>query len=93
MARTPQRNPPPLVLRVLRAVHQATRDRKPPCWVGVNALGLRVDQIRLDQAITLAVQSSWLRAAGHPPLSVAITATGIRLVEEDGQSTGPRAAG
>lgn len=93
MARTPQRKPPPLVLRVLRAVHEAARDNKPPHWVGVNALGLRVDRIRLDQAIALAAQSNWLKVAGHPPLSVAITAIGIGLVEEDGGSAKPGASG
>jgi hypothetical protein len=44
-----------------------------------------VDQIRRDQAIALAALSGWLKVAGHPPLSVAITEAGIRLVEESGE--------
>jgi hypothetical protein len=85
MPKRPDRKPPPLVLRVLRAVHEATKDKKPPYWVGIAALGLRVDQIRRDQAIALAALSGWLKVAGHPPLSVAITEAGIRLVEESGE--------
>jgi hypothetical protein len=84
MARKAERKPPPLVLKVLRAVHEATKDKKPPYWVSIDTLGLRVDQIRLDQAIALAALSGWLRTAGNPPLSVAITAAGISLLERDG---------
>ncbi len=88
MARNPQRTPPPLVLRVLRALHEATRDKKPPHWVGVSALGLRVDQLRLDQAIALAARSGWLKTAGHPPLTIAITAHGLQALDQQG-SDGP----
>lgn len=87
MTRRPDRKPPPLVLRVLRAVHEATGDKTPPYWIGIAALGLRVDQIRLDQAIALAALSGWLKVAGHPPSTVAITATGIRLLQESGGPT------
>jgi hypothetical protein len=82
MAKKAERKPPPLVLTVLRAAHAATKDKKPPYWVGISALGLRVDRIRLDQAVALADLSGWLRVAGNPPLSVAITVAGIELAEK-----------
>ena len=82
MGKGPERTPPPLVRRILRAVHEAAKDKQPPGWIGIGTLGLRVDRIRLDQAIALAVRSGWLRTAGHPPLTVAITAAGIALVED-----------
>jgi hypothetical protein len=71
-------NPPPLVLRVLGAVHQATRDKMPPDWVDIDTLRLRVDRIRLSQAVGLAVASGWLSSTGGSPLKVAITADGLR---------------
>ncbi|MBS0219971.1 MAG: hypothetical protein JSR91_04435 [Proteobacteria bacterium] len=82
MGKGPERTPPPLVRRVLRAVYEAARDMKPPGWVGIGTLGLRVDRIRLDQAIALAVRSGWLRTAGQPPLTIALTAAGTSLVED-----------
>jgi len=91
MAKGPERTPPPLVRRILRGVHEAAKDKEPPGWVGIGTLGLRVDRIRLDQAIALAVRSGWLKAAGHPPLTIAITAAGIRVAEADGEATGTAA--
>jgi hypothetical protein len=81
MAKKAERKPPPLVLKVLRAVHKATKDKKPPYWVSIDSLGLRVDRIRLDQAVALADLSGWLRVAGNPPMSVAITASGVSLID------------
>jgi hypothetical protein len=78
--------PPPLVLRVLRAVHEATKDKKPPHWIGVSTLGLRVDLLRLDQAIALAARSGWLRTAGNPPLTIAITIDGVQVLDQHGGS-------
>lgn len=72
-------NPPPLVLRVLGAVHQATKDKKTPAdRVDVDTLPLRVDLIRLSQAIGLAVASGWLSSTAGTPLKVAITDEGLR---------------
>lgn len=91
MGKGPERTPPPLVRRILQAVHEAAKDKGPPGWVGIATLGLRVDRIRLDQAIALAVRSGWLKAAGHPPLTVAITAAGISVAEDDGEPAGTAA--
>jgi hypothetical protein len=77
-------DPPPLVLRVLRAVRAATGDRKPPHWIGLDALTLRIDQFRLGQAIALAERAGWLKVAGHPPLTVAITPAGLAALEHAG---------
>lgn len=77
-------DPPPLVLRMLRAVRAATGDRKPPHWIGLDALTLRIDQFRLGQAIALAERAGWLKVAGHPPLTVAITPAGLAALERAG---------
>ncbi|SJZ91842.1 hypothetical protein SAMN02745126_02869 [Enhydrobacter aerosaccus] len=80
MARTSQRIPPPLVRRVLTAVHEATKDTTAPSWVNVGTLSLRIDRMRLDQAIALAVRSGWLKTAGDPPISLAITVAGLQAL-------------
>ena len=74
-------SPPPLVMRVLRAVRAATGDKRPPHWIGLDALRLRIDQLRLGQAIALAERAGWLKVAGHPPLTVAITKAGLDAIE------------
>lgn len=78
---TPHRIPPPLVRRVLSAVHEATKDTKAPSWVNVGTLNLRIDRMRLEQAITLAVRSGWLKTAGDPPISLAITVDGLQALD------------
>ncbi len=81
VVKPPPRSPPPLVVRVLRAVRDATGDKKPPHWIGIEALRLRIDQFRLGQAIALADRAGWLKVAGHPPLTVAITSAGLAVLE------------
>lgn len=80
MAKSPNRTPPPLVRRVLSAVHEATKETTAPSWVNVGTLNLRIDRMRLDQAIMLAVRSGWLKTAGDPPLSLAITVAGLHAI-------------
>jgi hypothetical protein len=81
MAAKALRPPPPLVLRLLTAVHEAMPDGPAPQWVGVDTLQLRVDRIRLDQAIGLAATSGWLKTSGNPPKVVLITSDGIELLK------------
>jgi hypothetical protein len=65
MAAKALRPPPPLVLRLLKAVHEAMADSPAPQWIGVDTLQLRVDRIRLDQAIGLAATSGWLKTVSN----------------------------
>jgi hypothetical protein len=74
-------SPPPLVLRLLRSLHEATKDSPQPAWVSLDSLQLRVDRIRLSQAVVLAGLSGWLQLSGSPPKDVAITAAGIAQLE------------
>ena len=74
--------PPPMVLRLLRAVDEAAQGKKAPHWVSLANLRLRVDQLRLEQAIAFAARSGWLKVAGHPPLTVALTDSGTSLIAE-----------
>jgi hypothetical protein len=62
-------------------VGAATGDSKPPHWIGLDALALRIDQFRLGQAIALAERAGWLKVAGHPPLTVALTPAGLAALE------------
>ena len=76
---------PVLVLTVLRAVHEATRNRAGLYYVGVADLGLAADdQERTDAAALLAHLSGWLTAGGNTPHSVAITWDGLALLKERG---------
>jgi hypothetical protein len=74
---------PKLVLQILRAVHDATKHKRPPYWVAVSSLGFPDPIGELDTAVLLASRCGWLRVAGDPPHSVAITGTGIALVERE----------
>lgn len=76
--------PSPLVLRLLRAVDEAAQGKKAPHWVAIASLRLRVDQLRLEQAIAFAARSGWLKVAGHPPVTVALTESGTRFIAESG---------
>ena len=89
MPTTSSRTPPPLVRRVLSAVHEATQDSTAPSWVNVGTLNLRIDRMRLDQAIQLAVRSGWLKTAGDPPISLAITVAGLQAIGAAPGGIGP----
>ena len=71
-----------MVLRVLRAVDEAAQGKKAPYWVAIASLRLRVDQLRLEQAIAFAARSGWLKVAGHPPVTVALTEIGRSVIAE-----------
>ena len=76
------RQPPALVMSVLHVLRDATGDRALPHWVEIEALGLKVDRMRLSQAVVLAGISGWLKLKGNPPESLAITASGIELLKQ-----------
>jgi hypothetical protein len=69
-------------MSLLHVLRDATGDKALPYWITIDALGLRVDRIRLNQAIILAGISGWLKLKGNPPESLAITASGIELLEQ-----------
>jgi hypothetical protein len=71
-----------MVLRLLRAVDEAAQGRRAPHWVSIASLRLRVDRLRLEQAIAFAARSGWLKVAGHPPLTVALTESGTGFIAE-----------
>ena len=73
----------PLVLDLLRAVHEATKAKTPPYWVSVESLDLESDPERVDAAVALAVLNGWLQVGGTPGHSVAITSSGIAQINED----------
>jgi hypothetical protein len=77
------RKPPPIVLTVLRSVHEATRESKPPRYVAIDALRLQEDAVRLEAAVLLAHLWGWLNVAGNRPLSVATTADGLQELERN----------
>lgn len=74
------RPPPPLILKLLRALKEATK-KDPPEWVAIESLGLRVDRVRLEQAIVLAALSGWLKVSGNPPKTLSIAQDGLALIE------------
>jgi len=86
MTKGADHKPSPMVLRLLRAVDEAAQGKKAPYWVGVTSLRLKVDRLRLEQAIAFAARSGWLKAAGHPPLTVALTESGTDLIAESDDS-------
>lgn len=73
----------PLVLDLLRAVHEATKAKTPPYWVSVESLDLESDPERVGAAVALAALNGWLQVGGEPAYSVAITSLGIAQITED----------
>lgn len=69
-------------MRLLRAVHEATKDLPPPAKVTLDSLGLRVDRIRLVQAAMLAGLSGWLKLSGSQATEIEMTPAGKALVEK-----------
>jgi hypothetical protein len=75
---------PALVLAVVAQVYELSGHRTQPWYVDRSALALVDATDGVDSAIYYAEVSGWLVGAGEPPKSVAITADGVRLLEECG---------
>jgi hypothetical protein len=75
---------PPLVLAVIAQVYEVAEGRIQPWYVDRAAIVLADAFDSVNAAIYYAEVSGWLVGAGEPPLSVAITADGVRLLEECG---------
>jgi hypothetical protein len=74
---------PALVLEVIARVYELAERRTQPWYIDRAALDLGHASESLDSSIYYA-EVSGLVGAGEPPQSVAITADGVRLLEECG---------
>jgi hypothetical protein len=75
---------PALVLEVIAQVYELSGRRTQPWYIDRAALDLGHASDSVDSSIYYAEVSGWLVGAGEPPKSVAITADGVRLLEECG---------
>jgi hypothetical protein len=76
------REVPPLVLAILRATYEATKDSPPPSYLSVSVLRIEADHERIEAAVLLGALCGWLRMAGVPPNLVALTEEGIDVATE-----------
>ena len=84
MAERKRDNIPALVLAVITQVYELANHRTQPWYIDRSAIELVHAADSVNSAIYYAEVSGWLVGAGEPPLSVAITADGVRLLEECG---------
>ena len=84
MARRTRDSIPASVLAVIAQVYEVAEGRIQPWYVDRSTLVLADATDGVNAAIYYAEVSGWLVGAGEPPLSVAITADGVRLLEECG---------
>lgn len=75
---------PALVLEVIARVYELSGRRTQPWYIDRAALDLGHASESVDSSIYYAEVSGWLVGAGEPPKSVAVTADGVRLLEECG---------
>ena len=73
-----------MVLAVVAQVYELSGHRLQPWYIDRAALELGHASDSVNSSIYYAELSGWLVGAGEPPLSVAITADGVRLLEECG---------
>lgn len=74
-----------LVLAVVVRVYEVSGHRIQPWYVDRSAIQLADATFEsVDQAINQAEVNDWLVSAGEPPQSVAITAAGVKLLQERG---------
>jgi hypothetical protein len=75
---------PALVLAVVAQVYELSGHRPQPWYIDRSALDLGHASDSVNSSIYYAEVSGWLVGAGEPPLGVAITDDGVRLLEECG---------
>jgi hypothetical protein len=75
---------PALVLEVIAQVYELSGHRTQPRYIDRSTLDLGHASDSVNSSIYYAELSGWLVGAGEPPQSVAITADGVRLLEECG---------
>jgi hypothetical protein len=84
MPKQPRDGIPALVLAVVAQVYELSGHRTQPWYIDRSALDLDQASDSVNSSIYYAEISGWLVGAGEPPQSVAITADGVRLLEECG---------
>jgi hypothetical protein len=84
MAKQPRDSIPALVLEVIARVYELAERRTQPWYIDRAALDLGHASDSVDSSIYYAEVSGWLVGADEPPKSVALTADGVRLLEECG---------
>ena len=75
---------PALVLEVIAQVYELSGRRTQPWYIDRSTLDLGQASDSVNSSIYYAEVSGWLVGAGEPPQGVAITADGVRLLEECG---------
>jgi hypothetical protein len=75
---------PALVLEVIAQVYELCGRRTQPWYIDRATLDLGHASDSVDSSIYYSEVSGWLVGAGEPPKSVAVTADGVRLLEECG---------
>ena len=75
---------PALVLEVIVQVYEFAERRTQAWYIDRAVLDLGHASDSVDSSIYYAELSGWLVGAGEPPKSVAITADGVRLLEDCG---------
>ena len=84
MAKQPRDSIAALVLAVIAQVYELSGHRIQPWYIDRSTLDLGQASDSVNSSIYYAEVSGWLVGAGEPPQSVAITADGVRLLEECG---------
>jgi hypothetical protein len=84
MAKQPRDSIPALVLAVIAQVYELSGHRTQPWYIDRSTLDLGQASDSVASSIYYAEVSEWLVGAGEPPQSVAITADGVRLLEDCG---------
>ncbi len=75
---------PALVLAVVAQVYELSGHRLQPWYIDRSTLDLGHASDSVNSSIYYTEVSGWLVGAGEPPQGVAITADGVRLLEECG---------
>ena len=85
MTKRKRQDVPALVLAAIARVYELAGRRPQPWYVDRSTIDLSDSPDNIDAAIYYAEVSGWLVGAREPPRSVAITAAGVRLLEEFGK--------
>jgi hypothetical protein len=75
---------PAWVSRSIARIYELAERRTRPWYIDRSALDLGHASESVDSWTYYAEVSGWLVGAGEPPKSVAVTADGVRLLEECG---------
>lgn len=91
MAKNGPHEVPPLVLGLLKSVHEKTQDKQRPHYVAIDKLELEGNLQRRGAAILLAALSGWIVTGSRSARAVAITDEGIEVLTRHGNTCSRRA--